>query len=334
MEKVGAAIFSTGRAGSELLKVARTRAWIDVRAGIVYTPEKAGKDFGELCGEPANGIVATDDFDAVVARPDIQVVLFGGIGKAADIAGYARRAVAAGKDFITVAGFFHPRTALGDDGARALDEAARRGGGRVVGTGLYPGFLFDVFPIVMVSNAVSFRELRCERVANCTPWGDGVLRSMRIGEPPDVADLGGADLGLLESAGTVSDSLGLPIVATRHANEVIVTDRLRESPRFRAGPGTIAGYRRRLEADLADGSRLVFAWQGQFGLDPTLDGVEGSVRVVVEGEPDYDTTMRGPLFTDTYPPTAARALAAVRPLHALPPGLYRIDQVPITPAWG
>lgn len=27
------------------------------------------------------------------------------------------------------------------------------------------------------------------------------------------------------------------------------------------------------------------------------------------------------------------ALAAVRPLHALPPGLYRIDQAPITPAW-
>jgi hypothetical protein len=186
----------------------------------------------------------------------------------------------------------------------------------------------------MVSNAVSFTELRCERVADCTPWGDGVLRSMHIGEPPGVAEgLDEPDGGLLESAGTISDSLRIPIVGTSHSNEVIVTDRARRSPRFAAAPGTIAGYRRRLQADLADGSQLVFQWQGQFGLDAVKDGAEASVRVVIEGNPDYDTTMRGPLFLDTYPPTAARALAAVRPLHELPPGLYTVDRVPMTPAW-
>jgi 4-hydroxy-tetrahydrodipicolinate reductase len=335
VKQVGAAIFSTGRAGSELLKVGKTRPWLDIRAGVVFSKEKEGQEFGELCGEPPLGIAATLDYDAVVARPDIQVVLYGGLGSGPEIAEYARRAVSAGKDFITVAGFFHAPTALGPDGARALDEAAKRGGGRAVGTGLYPGFLFDVFPIVMVSNAVSFEELRCERVADCTPWGDGVLRMMHIGEPPEAAaaELAEADGGLLESAGTVSDSLGLAITGTSHRNEVITTDRLRESPRWRAEPGMIVGYHRRVQADLSDGSRLVFDWRGQFGLDPSKDGAEASVRVVVEGNPPYDTTMRGPLFRDTYPPTAARALAAVRPLHDLPPGLYRIDQVPVTPAW-
>ena len=41
--------------------------------------------------------------------------------------------------------------------------------------------------------------------------------------------------------------------------------------------------------------------------------MEGSARVVVDGDPAFETVIRGDLFLDTYPPTGARAMAAENP---------------------
>ena len=61
--------------------------------------------------------------------------------------------------------------------------------------------------------------------------------------------------------------------------------------------------------------------------------MEGSAKVIVTGEPNFEVIVRGDLFLDTYPPTGARAMAAVRPLIALPPGLHTIDEVAQRPAY-
>jgi hypothetical protein len=58
-----------------------------------------------------------------------------------------------------------------------------------------------------------------------------------------------------------------------------------------------------------------------FDLQPERDGMEGGAKVVVFGDPSFEVAVRGDMFLDTYPPTGARALAAVRPLRALRPGL-------------
>jgi hypothetical protein len=80
-------------------------------------------------------------------------------------------------------------------------------------------------------------------------------------------------------------------------------------------------------ANVQGGGRLVSLWRGRFDLQPERDGMEGSARVVVEGDPAFETIVRGDLFLDTYPPTGARAMAAVRPLRALAPGLHTIDEL-------
>jgi hypothetical protein len=82
------------------------------------------------------------------------------------------------------------------------------------------------------------------------------------------------------------------------------------------------------------GGRLVSEWRGRFDLQPERDGMEASAREVVDGDPPFETTVRGDLFLDTYPPTGARAMAAVRPLRLLPPGLHTIDELPQRPIFG
>ncbi len=55
--------------------------------------------------------------------------------------------------------------------------------------------------------------------------------------------------------------------------------------------------------------------------------------MVVKGDPPFETIVRGDIFLDTYPPTGARAMAAVRPLLALPPGVHTIDELGLRPVF-
>jgi len=138
---------------------------------------------------------------------------------------------------------------------------------------------------------------------------------------------------LVESMMLVAESLGLDISDPVFTSEPIVSDVHRERAGYVVEAGTVGGHRRSLVADVATGGRLVSTWQGMFDLDPQRDGMEGGAKVVVTGEPSFEVAVRGDLFLDTYPPTGARAMAAVRPLRALPPGLHTVDELAQRPAF-
>src|SRR6266576_3689200 len=136
MDRIGAAVWATGHAGRVIVEAGLTRPWLDFRAGIVYSAAKDGIDLGEACGLDVRlGAPVSTDVDAVLARPDIDVVFYTGIGTPAEVAAACLRANRAGKDAITVSGLVHPRTILGADAAAELDAASRAAGQRILGTG-------------------------------------------------------------------------------------------------------------------------------------------------------------------------------------------------------
>lgn len=335
MERVRVAIWGTGRAGTELVKVGLTRPWVELKAGIVFSEEKAGRDLGDLSGEPALGIPVTLDADAVLGRDDIDVVFFAGLGSNDEVAEYCGRALAAGKDVVTVTNIYHPASGLTPERLAWFKEQAAKGGSRFVSTGLFPGFLMDQLPTAVLSNIVSFAELRCERVADMSRYGDGVLRDgFKIGARPEEATLDETFAGFFaETRSTLLESIGLELVSSRFEQEPIITDYLRETDRFRVEPGHVCGQRLRVLNELSNGAHLVMQWQGTFRLDPAVDGFEPMARVAVEGTPNVDVLVTGDLFTDTYPTTAARGYAAVRPLRTMAPGVYHINQVPLAGAF-
>jgi hypothetical protein len=138
---------------------------------------------------------------------------------------------------------------------------------------------------------------------------------------------------LVESLQLVAESLGLAIDAPAFESEPIVSDIQRDRAGYTVAPGTICGYRRRVAEELAGGGRLVSLWRGMFDLRPDRDGMEGGAKVIVLGNPSFEVAVRGDMFLDTYPPTGARALAVVRPLRTLPPGLHTIDGIAQRPAY-
>jgi hypothetical protein len=334
MERIGAAVWATGRAGRVIVEAGMTRPWLVFRGGIVYSAAKEGLDLGEACGLDVRlGAPVSMDIDAVLARTDIEVVFYAGLGTPTEVAEACLRANRAGKDAITIAGLVHPKTILGPAAAADLDAAARAAGRRILGTGLWD-YLTITLPLASMSNVLTFDEVRLERVADLTFWGHGILRDEGIGGPAEAAG-GGFMMRnfLVEALMLLAESCGLHIDEPVFESVPVLSEVRRERAGYVVEPGTICGHDRRVAANVQGGGRLVSLWRGRFDLQPERDGMEGSARVVVEGDPAFETIVRGDLFLDTYPPTGARAMAAVRPLRALAPGLHTIDELAQRPVF-
>src|SRR5690349_10613909 len=190
MDRIGAAVWATGRAGRVIVEAGLKRPWLEFRGGIVYSPAKEGLDLGEACGLDVRlGVAVTSDVDAILARSDIDVVFYAGIGTPAEVAAACLRANRAGKDAITIAGLVHPTTILGSEAAADLDAASRATGHRILGTGFFD-YLTITTPLASFSNVLTFEQIELERIADTTMWGHGILRDEGIGGPPEASGAG------------------------------------------------------------------------------------------------------------------------------------------------
>jgi 4-hydroxy-tetrahydrodipicolinate reductase len=328
--RVGIAVHGTGHAGQAAIRAARNHRGVRLVAGVTTSAEKDGADLGELAGGGSIGVRATRDVPAVLARDDVDTVVYCGLGNPAEVAGHLGRIVDAGRNAITVTGFVHPPTALGAAGARGLHERAVRGGGRIVGCGLNPGFLLDLLPVVWAACAARFDRVHARRVSDMRTWGPGIHAECGLGRPPEEARGLEVALALDESAMLVADALALPVERVDNHHEPYVTTIPRRHGATLVEAGRTAGFRKRCAVQGPAGT-VELEWLAIYAIDPAVDGVEEGASVQIDGETTFGATVHGGLFADSYGATVARALNAVVPLRSLPPGLYRPDQLPIGP---
>lgn len=328
--KRNVAVWGLGRAGTEMVKVLGAGSEFELAAAITTSPDKAGKDVGELIGAGPNGVRTTADAEAVLRDPGIDVVLYAGLGSDAEQAAIMGDAVDNGKAFITVSGFIHPPTGIGAEAAAALHERAVRGGGRVLGTGVNPGYLLDALPAAIASLSVPAKRIRARRVTDMRYWGDGAMRDEGgCGQDPDQVVVS-EHLSLMSSLALLADHFGGMTSEPAEEHEIRVTRVARSDGRRRVEAGQTVGFNRTARVQ-AGATEIVLEWVSLFCIDPEEDGEAGvAAEIFLEGASDLSLSITGHALIDSYPATAARAVAAIDPLLSLPPGVYRPDQVPAT----
>ncbi|MBF6252367.1 NAD(P)H-dependent amine dehydrogenase family protein [Nocardia farcinica] len=133
---------ATGNVGTEMIKRIGNHPDLELIGVHCYTPEKIGRDVGELAGLAPIGVVATGSVDEILAaRPD--VLTFHGVFPDEDL--YVR-VLEAGIDVVTTADWItghhrdanHPHPS-GRRTSEVIAEACRKGGSTFYGTGMNPG---------------------------------------------------------------------------------------------------------------------------------------------------------------------------------------------------
>jgi hypothetical protein len=187
------AVISTGGVGSLALRAIVRRPHLDLVGVWVHSPEKTGRDAGELVGLGPIGVTATNDLDDIIGlKPDC--VVYGAASAEMDAAAVRDyvRLLNGGLNVVTTytPGMMFPDRWIPEltDRVRA---AALAGGVTIYTSGIEPGFAGDQFAVLLTTLSNTIRSIRAQEIFDYSayPNQDLLVDAMGFGKPLDFTPL-------------------------------------------------------------------------------------------------------------------------------------------------
>ncbi|MFI7319711.1 dihydrodipicolinate reductase [Streptomyces venezuelae] len=348
-------VWGTGNVGRAAVRAVEAHPELSLAAVLVHSPEKVGRDAGELAGLPgALGVAATDDIEAVLAaRP--RAVVYAASGDLrpdealADVVG----AVRSGAVVVTPALYpLYDQRGAPPEFRDPVLAAVAEGGGSLFVSGVDPGWGNDVLPLLVSGLGSTVDAIRCQEIFDYSTYDqeDSVRHLIGMGhpmeyEPPMLAPsvptmVWGGQIRLMARALDVRLDA---ICETLDRRALDATVRTRTMGEFAAG--TQGGVRFEVQGIVGGEPRIVVehvtrihaSCAPDWPVPP--DGGDGAHRVIVEGRPRIEVTVEA-TDEDENRSAGGNATAVGRLVNAVDwlvdadPGLYDALDVPLRPAAG
>ncbi|OBJ83650.1 dihydrodipicolinate reductase [Mycobacterium asiaticum] len=288
----------TGDVGQVALRHFADSPVFELVAVLVHTPEKVGKDAGDIVGIPPTGVITTDDIDSVVAT-DADCVFYTPIIMDVET---ACRLLRSGKNVVTTSGFFHPSRDFREDAAK-IEAACQEGNTSFHGGGIHPGYAGDLLPLTLARVISRVDKIEVYEVVNVL--ADAPLDHidwLGFGKPKDEFLSSPTILGLglpffAQSMYMLADGLGFEIDDINHELTVAtatgdISHELGVIP-----SGTVAAQHHTWTA-LVEGQPLIvfhaiYLTGGPDHIDPAWDWGKTRYRIVIDGDPPSALTLEG-----------------------------------------
>ncbi|MBW5424609.1 dihydrodipicolinate reductase [Streptomyces sp. BG9H] len=348
-------VWGTGNVGRAAVRAVEAHPALTLAAVLVHSPDKVGRDAGELAGVGrALGVRATDDVAAVLATgPRAVVYAASGDLRPDEALDDVVEAVRAGAAVVTPALYpLYDRHGAPPEFRDPVLAAAAEGGGSLFVSGVDPGWGNDVLPLLISGLGTTIDAIRCQEIFDYTTYDQensvrdliGMGHPMEY-EPPMLAPsvptmVWGGQLRLMARA--LGVELG-DIRETLDRRPLDATVRTRAMGEFAAG--TQGAVRFEVQGIVGGEPRIVIEHITRVHPSCAPDwpsppgGGDGAHRVIVEGRPRIEVTVEA---TDEDENRSAggnatavgRLVNAIDWLVAAGPGLYDALDVPLRPAAG
>ncbi|MGA5465368.1 diacylglycerol kinase [Mycobacterium sp. NPDC050041] len=338
----------TGNVGRLALTGLLTNPEYELTSVCVSTPEKVGRDAGELAGlDISTGITATDDLGALLeTKPDCVVYCAMGDTRGPDAIADVMRLLAAGVDVVGSAPVVlqFPWKLMPRKYIDMVEDAARQGGSSLFITGVDPGFANDLIPFAFASTCQRIEQVRCMEIADYATYDGATVMFdvMGFGKPLD-------DLPILFQPGVLSIAWGTTIRQLAAGLGVEIDD-ITESYEREPAPeafdiaaghvpaGTVAAMRFEIRGMVGGRPAIVVEHVTRLRGDLRPDWAQpaqpgGSYRVEITGEPSYTvdicpTSDRGDHNHAAIVAAAGRIVNAIPAVVAAPPGIRTTLDLP------
>ena len=308
--------WTTGKTGTAAVRAIVRHPGLELVGCYAHSPDKVGRDVGELCGIQPIGVRATDDVEALVSlgpdcvtyfpyRPDFDHLI---------------RILESGTNVVTTM-FMLAGDGYGQEASMRIRDAIDRGGSSLYAGGIYPGH------VPMVALAISAMCSRIDRLS--------ILESVDISgyanekmfraqgfdlEPgdPRAAELVEASCGSFkDQVAVLGRALGAALDGIRFEVEVATADTALNAGFMVVEAGHIAGFKG-VVAGVVQGRSVVecrFVWTlGDKGMTPSWPLTHGYV-IEIEGDPSIGCRLE-PL-DDRYDAATATAMPLVNAVEAV-----------------
>lgn len=351
---ISTAVWGTGNVGRAAIRAVDAHPALDLTHVIVHSPDKVGRDAGDL-GDVGRhlGMAATDDVAAVLAAgPQAVVYAASGDVRPDDALADIVRAIRAGAVVVTPAlyALYDQRNAP----AVVRDpvvEAVAAGGGSLFVSGIDPGWGNDVLPLLVSGLGTTVDAVRCQEIFDYTTYDqeDSVRYLVGMGqpmdhEPPMLAPtvptmVWGGQVRLMARALGVELDEVRETLERRPLDETVSTEAMGD---FAAG--TQGAVRFEVQGIVAGEPRIVIEHVTRIHAScapdwPVPPDGDGAHRVIVEGRPRIEVTVEatdegGNRSAGGNATAVGRLVNAIDWLVDAEPGLYDALDVPLRPAAG
>lgn len=218
---------------------------------------------------------------------------------------------------------------------QALASIAREHGIAIVATGVNPGFVLDLWPMVASGLAWDVERIRAYRLSDVAAFGPHIKRQLGIGHTAGSFAAGLADgtvighLGFPESLRIIGERMGRPVEDIRTTTEPVFADREFRLSDMVVEAGETIGAHQRAQASM-DGTPwvsielMVHAAPREDGLVPVDEvWIEGRHPIHVRVEPGCAGVLG----------TAALLVNGIATALAAGPGVHRPGDLPVSVPW-
>ena len=332
--------WTTGNVGKRSVRAVVAHPDLELVGCYAWSPDKVGRDVGELCGIDAVGITATDDVEALLAlRPDC--VVYNPMWPDVD---EVVRILDAGVNVVSTAAFINGNR-LGDDRDR-LVKACERGASSIFGTGISPGFV-ELIGIAAAGICDRIDKITIDESSDTTLY-DSPATELPVGfgrpiDDPELAGMAAQGTAVFgEAVALVGDALGVELDEIVCEAEYAKTteDVVMESWTIPAGcvAGVYASWQGRvggrtvveLNVRWKKGQTLEPDWAIEEGHVITVDGLP-TVRATLQylPPPDFEATTFADFMVLGMIMTAMPAINAIPLVVAAPPGIVTYNDLPL-----
>ncbi len=263
--------WATGLVGQEAILGVLAHPELELVGAWVHSPDKVGRDVGEICGIDPIGVKAVGTLDEICAIDADAVVYAPVIASTRDVI----TLLESGKNVVTPVGWIYPDHNA--SGVQALAAACAKAGVTLHGTGINPGGITERFPLTLSALCRDIRHVRAEEFSDIRnyPTEMVVREIMLFGKDPESAAaspmLNVLGHGFNQSIDMMAAELGFALDPERRTlHEMAVASKALDTPVGVIEAGTVAAQR--------------FTWEATVGGDPVI-----TVRVNwLMGEADLD----------------------------------------------
>jgi hypothetical protein len=347
----------TGNVGGLALTELITNPQFELTGVCVSSPEKVGRDAGELCGvgldaATMTGVAAVSDLDAVLAtKPECVVYCAMGDTRLPDAMADVMRILAAG---INVVGsspglLQYPWGVMPDKYIARVEDAARQGNSSIFISGVDPGFANDLIPFALAGTCQRIEQVRCMEIHDYASYdGVEVMHYMGFARPMD-------EIPTLLQPGILSLAWGTAIRQLA-AGLGIEVDEITESYQREPAPedfdiavghvakGTVAVLQFEIRGMVKGHPAIVIEHITRLRPDlrpdlPQPAAGDGSYRVEITGEPSYavdiiPSSRKGDHNLAAIAGAAGRVVNAIPAVIAAPPGIRTTLDLPLVTGKG
>jgi hypothetical protein len=310
----------------------------------VFTPAKDGKSAGEIAGMPdARGaqVVATRDENALITMNADAVVFMDSDRTLTDprtpgtetyeMVGKICRLLESGKSVVatTVVGMCHPPF-FGPAVYDRVEAACRKGNSTLFTTGIEPGFMGDVLPLVLSSLSQEIESIRTTQFLDYSQYHhEGTFHAYGFGKRPD-------DPSLKNTAHSnrymvawevvphiVADGMGVKLDEVKLRTHVETARFAFDTFAGRIEAGTVAAHRFEVIGVVGGEERIVLEHVSRIHDDvaPQWDSMgkgKGGYRIVMKGIPNMVLNLEMGKMPQRTPMAEAGIGTACRAVNAVP----------------